>query len=165
MVTIGFLVPEEEVAETPDEPQADDNDGPRKKKRKWRKKKRQGPRYSGNATTGDRLGGPGTRDLNAAQGGGEEQLLDNEIEAGFDQIFPKIRRCLMLVESEDPVRGKLMFGMRIAGTGRITKVNINGPAVVTRSEAGGCMRQAAKSLQFRSFNGPDMLVHLPITLD
>ena len=167
IVTLGFLAsdvaPPEEV--TADAQTERGTETGKKRRRKWKKRPRKRRELSGTAMTGDNLGGPDTRHLNAAEGGGEEQLVSSEIEAGFDRAFPKIRRCLMLVDSHDPVRGKLTFGLRIAGTGRITKVNLKGPAVVTRSEAGGCMRNAAKSIQFRTFNGPDMLVHFPITLD
>lgn len=119
----------------------------------------------GEATTGDRLGGPETRDLNAATAGGEEQLRNHEVESGFDRAFPAVRRCLLLVASEDPVRGKLVFGMRISGTGQVTKVNLKGPAAITRGEAGDCMRKAVRKIKYRTFDGPDMLVHYPMTLE
>ena len=48
-------------------------------------------RYSGDALSGDDLGDPELRDLNAAQAGGEEQLLGSEIEKGFDSVFPQGR--------------------------------------------------------------------------
>jgi hypothetical protein len=46
----------------------------------------------------------------------------------------------------------------------VEKVNLNGPSAITRSEAGSCLAQAARGIQFRSFNGPDMLVSYPLTL-
>lgn len=165
LITIGALLPDEpEVVAAPDEAAGGAAKERKARKKKWRSKKAR-RNLSGTATSGDRLGGPGVRDLNAAEGGGEEQLRGDEIEAGFDSVFPKVRRCLMLVESDAPVRGKLVFGMRIAGADGVTKVNLRGPAAVTRSEAGSCMRKAVKGIRFRTFNGPDMLVHFPLTLD
>lgn len=137
----------------------------RKRPKKRRKPGERKRRYRGVATTGDDLGGPGVRELNAAENGGEEQLRNSEVEAGFDQAFPKIRRCLMLAASEDPITGRIVFGMRIEGSGRVTKVNLKGPAAITRTEAGDCMRKAARGIQYRSFNGPDMVVHYPFTLE
>lgn len=145
-----------------EEPEADD--GKKKKKRKWRKGKKK-RRYRGEALTGDDLGGPGTRNLDVAGSGGEEQLRSSEIEAGFDKVFPRIRRCLILAADDSPVTGKLNFGLRIAGSGRVTRVNLRGPSGITKTEAGSCLRKAAKGMTFRSFDGPDMLVQYPITLD
>ncbi len=143
-------------------------------KRKRRGKRRAGSgtdgrqgrdsRYQGESSFGDDLGGPEARNLDVGAGGGEEQLLGSEIERGFDDAMPKIRRCLILAASDEPVTGKLVFGVRVAGSGRIERVNLNGPSAITRSEAGGCLTQAVRSIQFRSFNGPDMLVNYPLTL-
>ncbi len=55
--------------------------------------------------------------------------------------------------------------MRIAGTGRVTRVNLQGPAAVTSGDAGDCLRNAARRIRFPSFDGPEMIVHYPITLE
>lgn len=167
------LAPDEVEAE-PIELAADEapSDDPRGGKAKRRGKRRAGtgarqgrdPRYEGESSFGDELGGPEARNLNVAAGGGEEQLLGSEIERGFDEAMPRIRRCLILAASDEPVTGKIVFGVRISGSGRVEKVNLNGPSAITRSEAGGCLAQAARGIQFRSFNGPDMLVSFPLTL-
>jgi len=138
-------------------------------KKRWRRKRtesgeRSGPRRSGDALTGDDLGENDARNIDV-EGGGEEQLRGSEIEAGFDSVFGKVRRCLLLVADDEPVTGKLVFGMRIAGSGQVTAVNLKGPSGITATEAGDCMRTAAKSIRFRSFNGPEMLVHYPLTLE
>jgi hypothetical protein len=123
-----------------------------------------GKRYEGESSVGDDLGGPEARSLDVNAAGGEEQLLGSEIERGFDSALPSIRRCLILAASDEPVTGKLVFGLRIAGSGRVEKVNLNGPSSVTKSEAGSCLTAAARGISFRSFNGPDMLVSYPLTL-
>jgi hypothetical protein len=146
----------------------EEDDSPQRGKRKRGGRARGGARkdrrFTGEAMTGDDLGDPETRHLQANQAGGEEQLLGSEIERGFDEAFPQIRRCLMLAAGDEPVSGKLVFGLRISGQSGVTLVNLQGPAAITRSEAGDCLRKAARAFRFRTFNGPDMLVHYPITL-
>ena len=160
------LGPEEELQEVaaaePEVEDEGDDERPKKKRRRVNKARR---RLTGTATSGDQLGGPGVRELNAAESGGEGQLRQSEVEAGFDRAFPKVRRCLMLAASEDPITGRLVFGMRIAGSGQVTRVNLKGPAAITRSEAGQCMRDAVRRIEYRTFDGPDMVVHYPFTLE
>jgi hypothetical protein len=164
------LSPPEEVA--PPEPvaatdaPADDERDPKRKRRAKRKAGERGDsrRYEGESSVGDDLGGPEAKNLDVANAGGEEQLLGSEIERGFDGAMSSIRRCLILAASDEPVTGKLVFGVRIAGSGRIEKVSLKGPSAITQSEAGSCLTSAARGIQFRSFNGPDMLVNYPLTL-
>jgi hypothetical protein len=163
----GAAEPIETAAETAPE----DSPDPKKRKRSGRKRSAadrdngsSDRRYSGDALSGDDLGDPQLRNLQADQAGGEEQLLGSEIERGFDGVFPQVKRCLMLAAGDEPVSGKLVFGLRITGQGSVSAVNLAGPAAITRSEAGDCLRKAARGIRFRSFNGPDMLVHYPLTL-
>ena len=116
----------------------------------------------GEATTGDDLNWDGQRQIDMAAG--EEQLSGKEIEAGFDSAMSRIRRCLVLVPAEGDVTGKLTFGMRVGGDGQPRAVNLTGPAVVTSGESGSCLRQAAQSIRFAKFEGPEMLFRYPITL-
>ncbi len=147
-----------------------------KQKRKWRKKRRKKRRSkpqhrtagrstaaTGNATTGDRIDWDERQRID--MDGGEEQLTGQEIEAGFDRGFSRIRRCLILVPEDAAVRGKLVFGMNVEGSGRVKAVNLSGPAAITRGESGGCLRKAARSIRFASFDGPSMLFRYPIELD
>jgi hypothetical protein len=150
-----------------DEVAANDNT-PNAKKRRGARGVARAPhkdrRYSGESTTGDDLGGPEARNMDPTHAGGEEQLLGGEIEKGFDSVFPQVRRCLMLAAGDEPVTGKIIFGLRISGQGAVTKVNLQGPSAVTQTEAGDCLRKAALGIHYRKFNGPDMLVHYPLTL-
>jgi hypothetical protein len=154
---------EDAAADEVVEDEGDEAEGGKRKK-KWRPGKRK-KRLRGDALTGDELGGPDARDLDLEGAGGEEQLTGHEIEKGFDSVFPKVRRCLLLAADDEPVTGKIVFGLRVAGSGQVTKVNLRGPSAITKSEAGECMRQAARAIDFRSFDGPDMLVHFPLTLE
>jgi hypothetical protein len=144
-----------------DEPEAP---GKKRRPRAGKRAARRDARYAGESTSGDDLGGPDSRELSAATAGGEEQLLGSEIEAGFDSVFPQVRRCLMLAAGDEVVTGKVVFGLRISGKGGVERVNLQGPSAVTQGEAGECLRRAARGIRFRSFDGPDMLVHFPLTL-
>jgi hypothetical protein len=117
---------------------------------------------SGTGTSGDDIDWDGPRNVDMA--GGEAQLAGTQIDAGFDTVMGKIRRCLILVESDGDVTGRLLFGMRVGGDGKVKAVNLTGPSVVTGGDAGGCLRGAAQAIKFPAFNGPDMLFKYPITL-
>lgn len=162
--------PPADEASVTDSPQ--DDDGPNKPTRPRKKRtgggqqsapKRRSP--GGTALVGDDLGENETRNLNVGQGGGEEQLRNTEIEQGFDGILSQVKRCLILAAEDEPANGKLMFGLRISGAGKVTAVNLSGPSSVTRGDSGACLRKAAQGMHFRTFNGPDMVVHYPLTLE
>lgn len=118
----------------------------------------------GNATTGDELGNT-DRNLDLGSSGGEEQLSSSEVEHGMDGVFGRIRRCLVLAAGDEPVSGRLTFGLRIEPSGAVSAVRLSGPAVVTTGEAGTCLRTAARGAVFSGFDGPPMVVNYPITLD
>jgi len=120
---------------------------------------------TGNATTGDDLGENDPRNLDLGAGGGEQQLSGAQIESGMDGAFGRIRRCLVLMAGDDPVSGRVTFGLRVEPGGTVSRVRLSGPAAVTTGEAGDCLRTAARRAQFPSFDGPPMVVRYPITLD
>jgi len=136
-----------------------------RKKRQPQLKRARPAAASGERLVGDDLGENSVKPLDVGKNGGEEQLRGTEIEQAFDNAFPQIRRCLVLAASDDPAQGKLTFGLRIAGSGKVTAVNLAGPAAVAQGEAGACLRKAASGIHFRSFNGPDMVIHYPLTLE
>jgi len=158
----------EAVAEAPEEVEAEEEE-PTKRRRRRRRRGRQersgGDLPTGTATTGDNLGENDPRELAAGESGGEQQLTQGQIESAMDGGFGAIRRCLVLVPGEAPVSGRLTFGLRIAGSGQVQRVNLRGPAVVTQGEPGSCLRSAARRIRFPSFDGPEMIVHYPITLE
>jgi hypothetical protein len=126
-------------------------------------RKRSAP--SGSSTVGDDLREGEARNVNMGSSGGEEQLRGTEIEQGFDSVFGQIKRCLILAAGDEPAHGKLIFGLRISGDGKVNAVNLSGPSSVSQGDSGACLRKAAQSIHFRSFNGPDMVVHYPLTLE
>lgn len=156
-------------AKSPDGPdagtaQVDETPGD-KTKRTRRARGKRPRRFANDAFSGDDLGGPDSRQLDMNGAGGEQQLRSEEIERQFDGAMPQIRRCLILAASDEPVTGRVVFGLRISGASGVTAVNLRGPGAITQTEAGACMQKAARAMRFRSFDGPDMQVHLPMTLE
>jgi hypothetical protein len=119
----------------------------------------------GDAVTGDDLGEGQMRIIDGAGSGGEEQLTGAEIDHAFDGAMPRIRRCFILAATDRDLTGTLVFGLRIAGSGHPTAVNLSGPAVLTTGDAGDCLRTAARAIAFPTFDGPEMVVRYPITLE
>lgn len=157
----------EPVAEAPEEA-IEEEEAPTKRRRRRRRRRprgNEGALPTGTATTGDNLGENDPRELAAGESGGEQQLSQSQIESAMDGAFGGIRRCLVLVPGDAPVTGRLTFGLRIAGSGRVQRVNLRGPAVVTQGEPGSCLRSAARRIRFPTFDGPEMIVHYPITLE
>jgi hypothetical protein len=120
---------------------------------------------TGEATTGDDLREGEMRTIDGEGSGGEQQLTGAQIDGAFDGAMGRIRRCFILAAGDEAVTGRLTFGMRIAGTGQVTAVSLSGPAAVTTGECGDCLRTAARAIRFDSFDGPEMLIHYPITLE
>jgi hypothetical protein len=143
------------------------------KKSKRKKKRFKGKRKShksvvhgkGETTVGDDLGSTGGGELDMGSSGGEGQLSSTRIEQGIDSVFNGIQRCLVLVPSDMPASGKVVLGMHIASSGRVTKVNLKGPGAIIRGESGACIRRVVKSIDYPSFDGPDMIAHYPIVFD
>jgi hypothetical protein len=110
----------------------------------------------------DDIGWDEAREVDMAQG--EQQLSGAEIERGFDSVMPRIRRCLVLVPGEGEIAGRLTFAMKVGSDGKVRAVNLGGPAVVTGGEAGSCLRDAARSIQFTPYDGPETLFKFPVDL-
>ena len=164
------LEPEDEILEgelVEEVTEEEDQDRPRRRRRARRRAAGGDSEAlpTGNATTGDDLGENDPRELAAGESGGEQQLSRSQIETAFDGAFGRIRRCLVLIPGDAPVSGRLTFGLRIAGSGEVQRVNLSGPAVVTSGEPGECLRSAARQIDFPSFDGPEMIVRYPITLE
>jgi len=169
---LGWGPPEEEVeavvalAEVEEAPLEDE--APTKRSRRRRRgaeaaEERAAP--TGNATTGDDLREGEMRTVDGEGSGGEAQLSGAQIDAAFDTAMPRIRRCFILAAGDDPVTGRLTFGMRIAGSGRVAAVNLSGPAAATTGDCGDCLREAARNIAFPRFDGPEMVARYPITLE
>lgn len=120
---------------------------------------------TGEATTGDDLREDEMRTIDGEGTGGEEQLTGAEVEGAFDGAMGRIRRCFILAPGDEPITGTLTFGLRIAGTGRVSAVNLTGPRALTTGEPGDCLRDAARGISFPTFDGPEMVVRYPITLE
>lgn len=166
-----ILAEEPEVAEPAPEVAEVTEEKPTKKrrrsKRRNRRRRAQGDNvdWQANARSGDSLGENEARQLDLDGPGGEQQLSGAQVERGVDGVFNKIRRCFVLAAGEDMVTGTLRIGFRIEPTGSVSRVNLSGPRAVSTGEAGDCIRTAAKSARFDSFDGPPMVAHYPVHLD
>ncbi|MGF1466476.1 MAG: hypothetical protein ACFCGT_10100 [Sandaracinaceae bacterium] len=140
------------------------SDRPRRRRRRRGRRPRTERTPQGQATTGDDLREDEMRSLDLAGGGGTEQLPRAHLETTFDGAMPRIRRCLVLMAGEDPVTGRVVFGVRIAPTGAVEGVQLSGPAAATTGEAGDCLRSAVRTLRFPPFDGPAMVARFPLTL-
>jgi hypothetical protein len=147
---------------------------PKKKKGKRRRRGRRGegkvwpagPSYdTSEGVAGDDLGGPGASDLAMGEAGGQEQLTAAEIDRGIDTVFNGVERCLVLVPAGAPATGKVVLGMHIASSGKVTRVSLKGPKPIVQGESGGCIRRAVKSIRYPAFDGPDMVAHYPIVFE
>jgi hypothetical protein len=158
--------PPADEASVTDAPAEDAKGSPaRARKKRAAAPKKARPGLSGDSLVGDDLGENDAKNLHVGSAGGEEQLRGTEIEKGFDAVFGQVRRCLILAAGDEPVHGKVTFGLRISGEGKVAGVNLSGPSSVTQGDCGACLRKAASGMHFRTFNGPDMVVHYPLTLE
>lgn len=152
--------------ETADEPPRRRRRGGRRGRRRAEARAATGaPTPTGTVTEGDDLGEDDPLNLDVGAAGGEERLSPAEISQAMDASFGAIRRCLVLAAGEEPVRGRLVFGLRIDPDGTVAGVRLTGPAAVASGEAGACLRRAAKGVRFPSYDGPPMTARYPVTLE
>jgi hypothetical protein len=171
---LGYGPPEEipvAVNEEPAERQAPapEEDAPARRRHRRRRGAARADRGStpmGNATTGGDLGDDEEmRTIDMGGAAGEQQLTGAQIEAGFDTAMGGIRRCLVLMAGESDVRGRVTFGLRVEGSGRVSRVSLSGPRAATTGEAGECLQRTARQIRFDSFDGPEMVIRYPLTLE
>ena len=171
---LGYGPPEPEIVAAAEPERIEVEEAPEEEARPRRRRRRRrrraaragrGETPTGNTTSGDDLGEDEMRTVDMGGSGGEQQLRGSQIDAGFDTVMGGIRRCLFLIPGDADVRGRVIFGMRIAGSGRVQRVNLSGPRAATTGEAGACLRRTARSIHFDSFDGPEMVVRYPFTLE
>ena len=115
---------------------------------------------------------PRARNFGAVNGRGMATFYRREIQRGFKiwtitLAAPAIRALLFagvftLVVGDT---GKVVLGMHIAPSGKVTKVGLRGPNPIVQGECGGCIRRAVKSIDYPSFDGPEMVAHYPIVFE
>ncbi len=160
-------------------PQVDTDVGPTtapdeaapKKKRRGGRRRRRGDGAPMKAAAWDTSVGQAGDDLEVSPRevsmgqGAEDQLSEAEIDKGIDRVFRGIQRCLLALPPDAPATGKVIFGMHIASSGQVTRVNLKGPNVMIQGEVGACFRRTARTIRFRAFDGPDMIAHYPIVFE
>ncbi|MBI2893254.1 MAG: hypothetical protein HYY06_06850 [Deltaproteobacteria bacterium] len=99
--------------------------------------------------------------------GGERQLSNTTIEATMGRSFGAIRRCILVAQAdrEDPVHGRMSIGLRIRPTGEVGAVTVRPPPALATSDLGPCVRGVVSRIRFPSFDGREMAVAYPVTLD
>jgi hypothetical protein len=149
-----------------EEPEGDPRRKKRKKRRPGRGKRPAGVAYAaGDGVVGDDIGDVGDQELAMGEAGGQEQLSTAQIDRGIDTVWNGIQRCLVLVPSDLPATGKVVLGMHIAPSGKVTKVGLRGPNPIVQGESGACIRRAVKSIRYPGFDGPEMVAHYPIVFE
>jgi hypothetical protein len=138
----------------------------RKKRRPSKPKRPGGAAYAdGDGTAGDEIGAGGGHELSMGEAGGQEQLSAAQIDKGIDSVWNGVQRCLVLVPSDLPATGKVVLGMHIAPSGKVTRVGLRGPNPIVQGECGACIRRAVKSIRYPSFDGPEMVARYPIVFE
>ena len=173
------LLPEEEVAAPPDggpvaEAVHEEVPAKRRKGRRWRRRRgkrgdwRPGKvRGSGPIVeSGDDLGEGEARELDLGEGsGGEQRLSSAQIDAAFGPAMPGIRRCLLMLDPDQEGSGRVVFGLRVSGAGRVVAARLQGPSALTTGAVGQCLTRSARAIRFPTFDGPEMVVRYPITFE
>ncbi len=136
-----------------------------RQRQRQRRAQRQGLDPMTQTESGDELNADDPREVDLGGAGGEERLSSAQIDAAMGRAMPGIRRCLLLSPPDQPTRGRVVFGMRISGEGRVTAVRLSGPRALVSGEVGSCLRRTARAVSFPSFDGPEMLANYPITFE
>lgn len=99
--------------------------------------------------------------------GGEQQLSNTVIESTMGRSFGSIRRCIMLAQADrdTPVHGRMSIGMRIRPSGEVGAVKVSPPGPLASSDLGPCVRSVVGRIRFPRFDGRDMVVTYPVTLE
>jgi hypothetical protein len=142
--------------------------GKRRARRRWqqRRARREARKRTSDQVveSGDSLeSGPREVDMNGA--GGEARLSAAQIDAAFSPAMARIRRCLLLLPEDASGRGRVVFGMRVAGSGQVAAVRLRGPGSLTTGEVGGCLQRTARAIRFPSFDGAETTFSYPITFE
>jgi hypothetical protein len=141
-----------------------------KRRRRGRRPRNQvladGPRGSGPVIeSGDDLGVEGPRELDLGGAGGEARLSPAQIESAFDRAMPGIRRCLLMLEPDQEGTGRVTFGLRVTGAGRVSAAQLVGPQALTSGDVGSCLRRVSRAMVFPAFDGPEMVLRYPVTFE
>lgn len=174
-----LLLPELEMAEASDAgvdaAPAVDGGPARPRRRRWRRsrrrrarrqrRERRRARADERMETGDDLEAAGPRELDMESAGAEARLSPGQIDSAFGRSMPAIRRCLLLLETEASGRGRVVFSMRVAGSGQPTAVRLSGPRSLVSGAVGGCLRRTGRGIRFPAFDGTETTFSYPITFD
>ena len=83
-----------------------------------------------------------------------KELSQDDIDRVFDPGNPQISRCITEAVGDYPLeRGKVKVGVRIDGSGAVTKVRVEAPQLLLRQGLYRCVRSVATGLRFPASGG------------
>ncbi len=104
-----------------------------------------------------------TIDLDA----GSERLSDRVVNQELAKLDSRFQRCVATaaIYSDDALRGSLNYELGIAGSGKVTGVNVKAPGSLKVFGIVPCVRKAIHGHRFPSFDGPTMGVEGSFRVD
>jgi hypothetical protein len=109
-------------------------------------------------TAGDSLKSESTLDMTA--GGDSRELAADEIDAALSTQSPALLRCLTESRGAAPVVGKIVFGVVVDGSGRVTRTRVEAPSYLIHRGLYDCARKALAALRFPAA-GRETVVTVP----
>lgn len=159
-----------QVAALPEGLQADEEEAEPEAKGHKRRRRRKG----GKSGEGDLEGGAEdfvavddsnvprfnpTRDRTIDLDGGSARLSDAVIDRELSKLDKPFQRCIATAakhSDEDLPGGSIRYELGIAGSGKVTGVNVKAPAKLQVFGIVPCVRKAVYDHRFPSFDGPEM---------
>ena len=106
-------------------------------------------------------------DRTIGMGDGTGRLSDSQVDRELAKLDKNFRRCVS--EANQRVAelgtGKVTLGFGIAGTGKVTGVNVGAPSNLKDAGIVPCVRKAIYGHKFPAFDGPEMSVSSSFSID
>ncbi len=100
------------------------------------------------------------KDQTIGMSDGSGRLSDSQVNRELDSLDPQLRACVR--DANDRVdelgTGTVKYSFGVAGTGKVTGVNVSAPANLKSAGIVPCVRKAVYGHKFPSFDGPEMKV-------
>ena len=102
---------------------------------------------------GDALGRPERIDLTEAGSDGRE-LTEEDLDRIVHGAEPAITRCITTAVGDAPLEtGKVEVGLRVEKSGQVSRVRVEGPAIMQRQGLSRCIRAVVIALHFPASGG------------
>lgn len=108
---------------------------------------------------GDALGRPERIDL-SKPGEDARELQQEDLDRVFRPSEPAILRCITDALGDAPLEGgKVEVGLRVEKSGQVSRVRVEGPALLQRQGLTRCVRAVATALKFPSSGGSSVVTY------